>query len=496
MTKKHAVKSLIKNFANRSTTHGVSAIGYGGSIFTRILWALIFLVLLSYMIFTTTTTIISFLKFETVTSISIKHEENMTFPSVTICRNNLVSRSLLPDDFIVMLERKAAELKSNISSAKNAHAFQKNISLSIQLAMENHNLTVPKEPPMLLKAIPDSCLFAQSVLCNVTSDFKPTYKADSSGRCYTFNSGNGNKYVQFGSGPYFGLSLTLYVNQSDYVPLADNQDGAGFTVYIQKSDTLPFMGMGGVLVAPGHVTRIALSKSELVLKKTPYTSNCSEGDGILNYFPGGYSVISCKISCALHRVFNECGYADPLIKEKLNNASFRETTAEMLQCRDAVIASMLVKRKICDCPSACFAELFSPTVSASRWPTDVDLLVFRYMFASALGRDPQNITDNLILGNFAKVNIFYDDLSTHRFVEKETGDVYDLLSDIGGHLGFWTGASLFSVVEALALIVGIFSIVLHKSARKLTAASKNRKEDSNNTNGIATINGGFDLYPQ
>eukprot|EP00794_Sanderia_malayensis_P010268 gene10268-11323_t len=468
MSKKDLVKSLFKDFSDRSTTHGISAIGYSEAILARIAWVFIFLFLFGYMVFTTMTAIQSYLSYDTVTKVSVRHVDNITFPSITICRNNEVSRSFLTNDFIGQLKERINELsKLNKTSHSELNAIRQNISLSISLQMENHNMTIPSDPPMILKSIPGACTFGYQKPCNFTSDFKRTYRKDKYAKCFTFNSKNAKKYVQYGSGPLFGLSMILYANQTDYVPLAGNIDGVGFTVYTHSSDTLPFIGVGGVLVAPGHVTRITVSKSNHVLKKAPYKSNCSDGVGILNYFPGRYSVLTCKVSCVLHSVYRKCGYADPLLKESLNNLVERETTAEMLKCRDAVVLAMFNERDdACQCPSPCYAEIFTPTVSFSKWPSRVDMEALRYTLSPVLGKEPRNISDDFILDNFAKVDIYFDTLVVNEYLEKDTGDFYDLLSDIGGHLGLWMGASFFSVIEFLALMGSVFIVLVGKSTRK------------------------------
>ncbi len=459
--KKFTTRSLLKQYTENATTHGISAIKNSEWRITKLAFAIILLALFVSMSYSVYKMIDSFFDYKTVTNVSLKSRREIEFPSVSICRNNRISRLYLPDSYVKLLEDMVERIKSN-ASYEDHHDLTDNLTLKLRAAMENNNRTVLKEPPMILKHFKDTCLFGKTQHCNISRDFVATYNLTNNGRCYTFNPGEVHKYVQKGSGPSYGLSLILYVNQSDYVPLADNSDGAGFTIYIHRPTTKPFIQVDGILVAPGQVTNVELSKRKVILKSKPYGSNCSD-HVVQNYFPGEYSLLSCKLSCVLHKVMEKCDYVDPLIRGFIHDAKFTNSTVDKIRCRDGIADPTVPVRHQCNCPLPCVSEHFSSSVSTSKWPANADMEAYKYMLASSIPYDPKNTTDDFVRDNFAKVKVYFGKLILEELEETEMESPYDLVSNIGGQLGFWTGSSIFSIAEVLALIMGFIILIINKT---------------------------------
>ena len=71
--------------------------------------------------------------------------------------------------------------------------------------------------------------------------------------------------------------------------------------------------------------------------------------------------------------------------------------------------------------------------------------------ASALDVDESTITDDYMRQNFAKISVFYGDVSYTEIEEIPSFTFDQLISDVGGQMGIWIGASVFSILELFYL---------------------------------------------
>ena len=486
MKENFTLKTLLKSYAENATTHGVAAIYQTKWTLTRIIASLALMTLFGFMTMAVFSTFQSFFEYKVFTNVQIKDYDKIPFPSITICRNNIASRSFMSEAFIDEILQKVEEIKNGNLSLSDVNAFIENATFAMYLEMENSNKTASKYPPMILPNVTRACFYASSVRCNITRDFRPTFPFGSLDQCYTFHGGNDILYYQRGGGPNFGLQLILYVNQSDYIPLVGTDNGAGFTIYVHAFNALPFIGINSISVAPGFYTKIALRLTETISKPYPHPTNCSNGEGILNYIPGDYSQLSCRMSCLFHSVYKSCGYAEPVIRGWFKNKTTPMTTLSMLHCRAAILDAVLQGNVgSCHCPRACREVAYEPVVSHSKWPVDMDLPIYRSLTKYALGLDPENLTDNFIEQNFLKVGIYYDEMHSKRFVEKGMMEIVDLASSIGGHLGFWTGSSVYSVMEWLGFLLALVSLLFTTKSRTGSSPQDSiEKDEKKDRNGL------------
>lgn len=74
---------------------------------------------------------------------------------------------------------------------------------------------------------------------------------------------------------------------------------------------------------------------------------------------------------------------------------------------------------------------------------------------------------SLIKSTTAMVNIFYDSMSYVMFQESPQISFDTLLSNIGGNLGLFTGASILTSIELIELLLAV--LILHfKAKRKIS----------------------------
>lgn len=79
------------------------------------------------------------------------------------------------------------------------------------------------------------------------------------------------------------------------------------------------------------------------------------------------------------------------------------------------------------------------------------------------GGDDSVITDEELKHSLVQFNVYYNEMSFHRYSESEKTSMVDLVSSIGGTLGLFLGMSFLSFIELLDLIIQIIFVLASKS---------------------------------
>eukprot|EP00795_Rhopilema_esculentum_P011425 gene11425-21625_t len=106
----------------------------------------------------------------------------------------------------------------------------------------------------------------------------------------------------------------------------------------------------------------------------------------------------------------------------------------------------------CHCQLPCMETKFHKTVSTAKWPPKNDLPAYKALASAAFGLNKSEVTDEFIRNNFLKIDVYFGELSFQKITEVEEFTTVKLISDIGGQMGIWLGASVFSMVELLFLL--------------------------------------------
>ena len=73
-----------------------------------------------------------------------------------------------------------------------------------------------------------------------------------------------------------------------------------------------------------------------------------------------------------------------------------------------------------------------------------------------------NISEDYVSNNYAAIQIYYRDFTTERAEHLPAYDWNSFLSDCGGQMGLWIGASVFSVAELLSFVVEYILYTIYK----------------------------------
>lgn len=439
-------------FAERSSLHGVGRIVETKTTFGKISWAALligFILFLSIMLFNVFGSYLS-------NNIYIVREkipvDRMIFPGISFCPTSLLRRSGssnphsgIVNKYFKMMQSKAHSIEINSFRIANLLSHH-----NLQSGFESTRNVTADADTLFIKRMNSSCRFGLNTECHYPEGFQEVPVSLFEGVCFKFNH-NGT-HSQLGEGSYYGMSVILFLNQSDTVPFAGFDEGSGIKLVVQTHNSFPFPLENGILVRPGVYTRIMLQKQVYRRLPAPYPSRCVEkGSGI---YPGLYTPRNCKRSCFVRYAKKACGGTDAFVEYFTGERRDPPLNATELQCfyEKQIEAAWPVNAMKCDCPLQCEEEIFLPMISQSLWPTPADLPYYKRIFASSLGLNATEMTDDFVYGNFLKVNIFFSELAYELVSEMPEWTNQKLVSDIGGQMGIWIGASLFSVLELMIFL--------------------------------------------
>ncbi|XP_054755872.2 amiloride-sensitive sodium channel subunit gamma-like [Lytechinus pictus] len=294
--------------------------------------------------------------------------------------------------------------------------------------------------------------------CNYTNfrQFQNKYY----GNCFTFNQevGNSSTVRSTGqTGAQYGLHLTLFTEQPEYVGLFAQE--AGVRVAVHPPDVLPFPEDDGVVASTGQATNIGIRQSYFERLSDPH-GNCT--DGTQTNFTSeeyAYTTRACVKSCVQQHLFNKCGcVTDIMMNDTI--CSPRNKTEQV--CRQAIEQFFHEGKLECICPIACEETLFVTAVTSDLWPSER----YETHLKSRLTNDKairilQDIEQTR--KNLARVRIYFEELNYEQMIQKPKYTFESLLGGIGGLLGLYIGFSVITICEVGVLVVDLIKYLFRKA---------------------------------
>ncbi|XP_006816276.1 uncharacterized protein LOC102803109 [Saccoglossus kowalevskii] len=316
------------------------------------------------------------------------------------------------------------------------------------------------------------------------SDFS-TFQNDRYGNCFTFNNVRNDALTRRADkmGSQYGLKLTLYIEQDEYIPLYGQE--AGVRILVHPSDITPFPEDDGITVAPGRKASIALREELHSSVAHPY-SNCENNPQIDSIFGSqyNYSVQACRKTYLHQKIQQKCNCRDTLWLSKDRPACKITNTAQEV-CRRLI--NFLDRRGVFEnnCKEPCRKTTFKKTVSQSMWPSNKHLggllKVLRPINTKIRDKvvDEKSARDNLVL-----IEVFFEVPNYRSILNTPAYTVDQLFADIGGLMGLYVGISLITVVEFIELVYNLYNYFslnreekLAKRAKKMESKNMNHKYD-------------------
>jgi len=125
------------------------------------------------------------------------------------------------------------------------------------------------------------------------------------------------------------------------------------------------------------------------------------------------------------------------------------------------------------CPLECNSGEYQIATSFSQYPTRQyaeNSLINNPIIASKFPNGTLNY--EIIKQSVLSLNVFYDTLSYTEYIESPKLEIFDLVSNIGGIIGVFVGASLLSVFEIVEVAIEILAVLFKKTSVTVFIGSK------------------------
>ncbi|XP_056012002.1 amiloride-sensitive sodium channel subunit beta-like isoform X2 [Ostrea edulis] len=244
-------------------------------------------------------------------------------------------------------------------------------------------------------------------------------------------------------GPQMGLTLTLNVEEHEYIPFITGSAGVIMDIArIQNSemDRIPIMKTTGILMSPNVETNIALQNTEHI--RLPGASKKCASDmigGVAECIETCVGTVAAKLSGCAHEITYMVG-----------TVGMCETLREIEE-NEYVRVHLDIGSSCTHCKIPCFEHIHEKTISMTSWPIDSYIPILK----NQLKESGVNITvdTQLDTSSLLKIHVFFSTLATTIIEEEKAYTFGNFLSDIGGQLGLWAGISVLSLAEVLELLV-------------------------------------------
>lgn len=270
---------------------------------------------------------------------------------------------------------------------------------------------------------------------------------------------------------YIFTELWLDVNLDDY--FITQSSGHGVQVVVHDPEDYPRVNERGIAISPGTEAFISIERNDVTRLPPPHSSvDCVKEDFMRDYkykfdpTLGKYSYETCMLDCMLDVSLNACNCS-------YNHNAPGElcTLADYYAC---VYPKMRNYYPKCDCKYPCKQTWYESTLTSLAIPTPsmVNILSsFDYAYT----------TEEEIRRNMIVLHVYYPALQYRTTDQLEAFTIDELISNLGGQLGLFLGASLLTVVElveSVALMVGA-CYKRHRNKRQIQQISQTQLSVTN-----------------
>ena len=516
----------------KTSISGVSNAGNAKHLSRRICWMVIFIVLLVLTIYAVIGVFATYIAYPVETAISLKRFSNIDFPSVTVCNQNRVDCTRVmelidlcdqtPDNCSISRPQALDTIKKIKADAcpdpqpaaaapapapvpapapspappppSGRKKRQTQPPAGQHKPRQDEMGEVPADIESEYKFLKDfmtldeaerqlighefddfvkSCTFRERS-CLDANNFWLT-NSPNFGNCYTFNSGLneadafGGERVASMTGPNFGLSLVLNIEQHKYMANGQTKQ-AGARLVVHDEDVRPLTDESGIDLHPNTLTRIPVHEIAITRMPEPYVSNCTDHWDLTNYTDFvpfekevglNYSLALCSRVCLQDAIQTDCECFHPLFldSDKMRNemkpCDLREGNTES-DCVFDVMYQLDNSLRNCSCEVDCTETDYELSISESKWPS----LQYQTSAQTAYGFDSDDAAaDKMSLAeNLLQVQIYFTSLNVQVITESAVYDWNDssMVAAIGGALSLYLGISISMIFEVIELFLDFF----------------------------------------
>jgi hypothetical protein len=473
-TSKENLISILSEIVLASSIHGIPGILRSKNIFFKLVWAISFIISASVCAFMLIKSINDYFKYEIVTTTTVKTEMPSTFPKITICNSN----PLMTDEAIKYVNNVFGEW--NLTNSSEIQKFYGNhnermdfTSMNVYMSKvailaksQDKNLTdeFRKNLGLSIDDMLISCVF-KLIECSA-KNFE-WYFDSTKGNCFVFK-GNPDLRVTK-EGMLNGLRLEIFVGEA--LSIKNFAFGNGLTIFINNETFLPST-FDGYEISTGKETNIHLEKLRIRKVYEPYgectfnlkTKNSFDSDLYrftfenYNYYRQKECLNTC-LQAVIIQNYSCYSTLFPFMSSFYKPCLKLDIIVQIFGFIQVFFFHNYQNECLIGCPLECESESYAFTVSSLDYPSKVfaDYISKKSGIMSRYGNRTPSYDE--LKGSLVKLNINFQSLQYTLVEESQKTTWLDLISNIGGTLGLFTGFSFLSLVEVLEIIFEMLRFV-------------------------------------
>ncbi len=403
----------------------------GKSVTRKILWAILFFLCFCGCLNGIISSIIEFANIPTSTTVYTDHVDRLIFPAVTICNLNGYNVSYLEENNLTKIIKTAIYDEYNTKDCPSfvPPNFPRNRTL--------YDTVLQTSQP--LDNLVEDCHFLGQK-CNMSSDFIEYVVPN--GKCFTFNGRNAkrNYMTVTGGGFRYALELALNIQQDKFGGSVSGEGGALISVHEQ--DAPARVWETGVTAPVGHSAYLAVTRNQIEDRTKRRKSkeleciqpaDAPQFDLFTSY---NYSFSACRGECVTKALVSTCN----CLWTNSRDSPYRNCNISDICCIYDIL------KKSAECPVLCNHTSYEVVPSYSTFPSSTAANAIAHSF---------NVSRETVQNNYLKVHVFYKSLSINREITERSYSLTELIANIGGNMGLFLGASIFSLTEFIILIADL-----------------------------------------
>jgi amiloride-sensitive sodium channel subunit alpha/amiloride-sensitive sodium channel subunit gamma len=292
-----------------------------------------------------------------------------------------------------------------------------------------------------------------------------------------------DSFITYGTGHKYSLKIIFNIETHEYLKAFTS--AYGVRMVFHERGTFPLPDDEGLSLSSHSETHIGLRMSRISRLGGKY-GKCTDGHEFKKKYKVKYTVPLCRSICEIEKIKSRCMCKQLSYVDLLNHGEGIRvcSTDGDFKCIREVNYDMHVGNETCDCSSRCEERYFSKSTSSLQWPHDEYLQqVLLNDICNKRNRTDSSdqicntIDQKEVSSNFLAVVIYFEDLDYEVIIEEQLYNTLRFLSDIGGAMGLYIGASVLTYVELLQLALEVFLLC----KRKLTRVADDKRILAENT---------------
>ena len=407
----------------------------------KAIWLLCCGVALGYFVYYAREVVISHLKRETYATIKVFQKKEMPLPAINFCNTNFGD---LVDPFAE--SPVSQNMPANCSNYSSFHFINNKNKEFFQIGCKMF---------MTASATPLGFMRSTKIRFPKKFNFLPF-----SWPCFTLN--RDERLKQRDSSERDGIRMILFFNQTERSRVITNStefllkdERRG--IYVDIHDPAEYYNQAeGIFLMPGHQTFISVKKTTVIRLESPF-SDCYNEDNNpqQRIIPGKYTVESCRFECFSKSLYKKCGLLPPAIRSLFNQSILpqKDTLTNRSKTQCYFQEALRYDTSECDCRSPCKQVIFEKNVKYNQWPQEWQLETLAPMFSEVTKIPEKDVTIELLRKHLIYVAIYYGEMSETESRQVEAYGGAKVLSDFGGQMGIFLGASFISLFEIVQLLI-------------------------------------------